>query len=804
LQSATVPTLSPAGDRALAATYYSGLIDVSDPLAPKHVGWPAELAKHIQGSSLDGELATLLISPPTPDRPYQGALQLVTLALADEGQGELIGSLDLPGNSGRFVRNGETTLVFSIDDQAHTAWLTSVRVSSDAAIELIAQLEWPYANDPSTMYFGRVMAAFAGDRVYIVRPDDSGARPSTQVLAVEVASNGTLSTPLDPITVDGLVLSGARVEESGGFVRVLAAQLGGDASSSRISMFGRDDLDLLGELAVPLEPYEVTIHQAVATIVGDGSVLIANLTEPPGELWPALLLEDTTAFAAVSIDERLLVQHAASSDGPVEISLYDLSGGTIAMIDTLTLKGSTFEDFKYSEELGLALYTRPESGLGGCAWRAYVELVRVSAEGLESLGSVEVFSDPSVTSVGGQLLLDAPGRLTAVSPVAPLEPIAVNTRFVPEQLALGGGTVIRSGRVEWSDGPWLDVVAQEGAAVPPLNGVALLPLDGAKSCAQDVEHLHRAGDYAFAMVDDGGREVDEDEAFHVVYAVDISDEAAPRVVSETVIPSVHEPRKSGRGYKPITPVFLGATRDALIFSTLSADDLDVPALLWLDLTDPEHPELRTLELEYGLGNALVSGSVVVSTHAGESDDFWLERIDLTDVASPRRLPALEVTGAMLAFDAASERALLRREPDESCSDEGWDLAIAELSEEPACVVAIASKQGRWPKANEHAIAELSYAAKKYRLRIGAWDSGRLEAKEVELPVGIYTEQIDLAGTHVVMHGAPTLIYDARCPDVAPTQVHSATLAHDAASNDAVILVRDGGALVPAPLPECER
>jgi hypothetical protein len=99
--------------------------------------------------------------------------------------------------------------------------------------------------------------------------------------------------------------------------------------------------------------------------------------------------------------------------------------------------------------------------------------------------------------------------------------------------------------------------------------------------------------------------------------------------------------------------------------TSSEPNIDRSVVHVIDLSDPQalREEVVTLPSGLGVTGLVASGNVVARSHFEESPNnagsvrFYLDRIDVTDANDPVRLPALNIPGSLLVFDAAAERAL---------------------------------------------------------------------------------------------------------------------------------------------------
>jgi uncharacterized secreted protein with C-terminal beta-propeller domain len=82
----------------------------------------------------------------------------------------------------------------------------------------------------------------------------------------------------------------------------------------------------------------------------------------------------------------------------------------------------------------------------------------------------------------------------------------------------------------------------------------------------------------------------------------------------------------------------------------------------VDLSNPSAPRSTSLRVPVGLGNTglVTSGNVIALSHyaaadsAGNAVRFFLDRIDVSDPASPELLAPKNIPGSLLAFDAAED------------------------------------------------------------------------------------------------------------------------------------------------------
>jgi hypothetical protein len=94
-------------------------------------------------------------------------------------------------------------------------------------------------------------------------------------------------------------------------------------------------------------------------------------------------------------------------------------------------------------------------------------------------------------------------------------------------------------------------------------------------------------------------------------------------------------------------------------------EVTVSELRVMDLSDPNQASVATVDLPTGLGSTglMKSGSIVARSHYEASTKtagavrFFLDRVDVSDPAQPEVLPSINIPGSLLAFDAASSRAL---------------------------------------------------------------------------------------------------------------------------------------------------
>lgn len=86
----------------------------------------------------------------------------------------------------------------------------------------------------------------------------------------------------------------------------------------------------------------------------------------------------------------------------------------------------------------------------------------------------------------------------------------------------------------------------------------------------------------------------------------------------------------------------------------------------VDLARPEQPSIAWLDLPAGIGatDLLVSEQLIATSHyVALPDDparvaFYLDRVDVSNPRKPRLLPAINIPGSLLGFDAAAGRAIV--------------------------------------------------------------------------------------------------------------------------------------------------
>ena len=170
---------------------------------------------------------------------------------------------------------------------------------------------------------------------------------------------------------------------------------------------------------------------------------------------------------------------------------------------------------------------------------------------------------------------------------------------------------------------------------------------------------------------------------------DLSDPTDPRLVSQARFP-FRFPGQRGWWYSGAveageTIVQLGSTlvvRPAEDYYEWYYDDARDPATLEiLDLADPASPRhAATFRLPGGeeLGTLQVAGGMVVTSHAEPVPGadgrvrYYLDRLDVSDPARPRRLAALNIPGTPVSYDPGAARLVTVDYQHEEHAATGWE------------------------------------------------------------------------------------------------------------------------------------
>jgi hypothetical protein len=157
-----------------------------------------------------------------------------------------------------------------------------------------------------------------------------------------------------------------------------------------------------------------------------------------------------------------------------------------------------------------------------------------------------------------------------------------------------------------------------------------------------------------------------------VVTVDTSDPDAPRLAGDAALP--FSPSYY-YGYAPglvSNGVGLVSRGNTLVFSnheysydTLGNYESESLSAKVVDMSDPADPAVANVPLPLGLGatGLLIDDNVVALSHYAQSPTnpervrFYLDRIDISDAANPVLSPSVNIPGSLLAYDAASERAI---------------------------------------------------------------------------------------------------------------------------------------------------
>jgi hypothetical protein len=157
--------------------------------------------------------------------------------------------------------------------------------------------------------------------------------------------------------------------------------------------------------------------------------------------------------------------------------------------------------------------------------------------------------------------------------------------------------------------------------------------------------------------------------------VDVTNPAAPRLEANAVLAEFGA-NVNGPGYVSANIVAAGdsvvqiGSTFVTARTSIEYDPMfgGLPPKAWLEVADAAAPSrLRATKLDLPVGTGInglhTDGSIVLTSHYEESATepgkvrFYLDRIDVANPAAPRYLGKVNVPGSLLAWDAASRRAI---------------------------------------------------------------------------------------------------------------------------------------------------
>ncbi|MBI5500362.1 MAG: beta-propeller domain-containing protein [Deltaproteobacteria bacterium] len=664
---------------------------------------------------------------------WESSGRIVALDVSDPAAIAELGTFELSGEISDSRVVGD--VLYAVAYESGWCWdcastpqttVSALRIADPSSIALVDRLT--FAEDG--WYGGRRSIAVTPERLYVSgwRYDESGMVASSTIQVVDISDPGGVLRPGTTVAVAGQIENRWQMDETGGVLRVVSQPgwwWGSEAAEPVVETFevvSSDDIRPLGRLALALPRPEDLMsvrfdgpRAYAVTFQRIDPLFLIDLSDPAnpvqrGELelpgWLLYLEPRGDRLVALGWDD------GAGWSGAMAVSLFDVADLDAPLLIERVAFGGEWgwmpEDqdrihkaFRVLDGLGLILmpfagwaYDEPR---GTGSYRSGVQLIDFSRDDLALRGVAahegfarRAFVHRDALFALSDERLDSYDLADRDNP-APLDGVTLARAVY--RVARIGDHVAELVADWWTNEARLEVfTVVEPDALRPVGSMGLAVLRPADAPAYDYwsgfaywdAQLFSRGADLYLLWGESGCAGGTDpygctswESRTGVAVIDLSDPAAPRLVSQARYPILFPGSylwwsfgtiESGR-----TVAQLGST---LVLRPPSwawygwreagetTDSPPPPTLEVLDLSDPavpRHASSVTLPGGFEFGSLLVDGSSVVTSHAEPLDDtggtvrFYLDRIDLADPDRPVLAPAVNIPGSPVWFDGAAGR-----------------------------------------------------------------------------------------------------------------------------------------------------
>lgn len=589
--------------------------------------------------------------------------------------------------------------------------ITSLDVSDPTEVQVVDEMRFVEPQDPEGGFWGwgaRHVASTA-ERLYVAGVDYGAEVPRSTVNVVDISDPGGVMTAGAAFEVAGAIENRWQMDEHEGVLRVVS-QPGQWGSThppvvETFAVAAADDVVPLGQLEMVLpRPEDLRSVRFdgergyVITFEQTDPLFTLDLSDPAAPLQVGELeIPGWVTHMEPRGDRVLGLGHDPSNpEGALNVSLFDVSDFArptlLSRVHFGGDWGSFAEDqdrlhkaFTILDEQGLLLV--PFSGWSyedddACrgSYRSGIQLVDWADDALALRGVAEAHGRARRALVHREALLavtdrsvesfdigdrDAPNRLDA---------LALSSSA--SSLAVEGDIAVRLSHDWWTDESILEVTDRDALGEPePLGKLPLTPYlsagepdwacyEGGYSIYASDLLLHRG--FVYLLRPNWYAE----QARGSLDVIDVRDPTAPTYVRTVELP--FEPR-TGSYYGHLggvaeTAAVLWGDRLLMHRSTWNEGSLD-PSRAFIevvDLSDPANPVHETTlsrgdAIAHGalqrFGDTVVSWSMIAASEDASKVRYYLERLELAADGAPVRLEPVNVPGAVVAYDEATERAL---------------------------------------------------------------------------------------------------------------------------------------------------
>lgn len=596
-------------------------------------------------------------------------------------------------------------------DQPRTA-VVSLDISQPDDVKKVDELS--FGERPDDVYSWRRSISVNDQRMYVAGPEWGPERPvGSTIQVVDISDRGGALVQGDTVQVAGQINSRWQMDEYEGVLRVVSQPFEWDLTEpptvETFSVESSAELSALGEVALDL-PRPEQLQSArfdgergyVVTFERTDPLFTVDLHNPAEPVQAGQLEMPGFLYHMEPLGERLIGfgLDQGNESGSLHISLFDVSDlENPLMLDRVNFGGDWGWPVEDQDRIHKALNILPDANLIMMPYSGWIEEEQGGVEGCYSrwLSGVQLidFEDDSLTLRGTAETLSQArrgllhqDRLVTIADER-VEVFDISDRDAPQstsevalaryvqETAGADGTVVRIGQNWYSGTTEVDVTSLEDAADPSSGARVEIPgLELGESCYGGtwLTQAVSAGERTHLIYETYSYDPDTDKASQgtVVATVNTAEPDAPELEGTAELDFT-----PSYGYYDYNLPFVGRdvalSGSALVFShgQYDYDDsrgttrLTDSGVQVVDLSDPNDPKSEFVALPNGLGatGLLSSGNIVVRSRYDQSPTdsskvrFYIDRVDVSDPSSPEALPAVNVPGSLLAFNADNGRAI---------------------------------------------------------------------------------------------------------------------------------------------------